>query len=690
MMELHFIRPWWFLALLPLVILAWRLWRQTSQKGAWSQIIAPPFQTLLLTQNAEHSPKHWPIIGLGILWLITIITLSGPSWKQVKMPVETSLQGSVIVMDLSLSMLADDLKPNRLSRAQFKLQDLLKQHPELAKGMVVYAGTAHTLVPISQDNQTLLNLLPNLSPIMMPLYGSDPLQGFKLAKTLLDGAQVKQGHIIWVTDDVDDAQLEDIQDFFAQNNFTLAIYAVGTELGGPVQIPEFGLLKDDQGRIILPQVPLERLQKLANQLNSPMQRLAISNEDIKNLLPPSTLTTQEHQKALEKGTEAENPYLDAWIEEGLVLLWLLVPLAALGFRRGWLLSWLALPMSLSLINPIQPLYADEPTPKAFYPELLTGKKDPELSFTDAFITPDRQGYLLWEKEDYARAEIRFESPAWKGASLYKLGQYAKAAQQFALDKTPQGFYNQGNALAQQGQFDAAKTAYQTALEKQPDFAAAQHNLALMEKLLENAEQDGMPDGSNAQKQQQSQKPSNDLSDKNSGKDPNDKNSQQQSKQDQANNDNKPEKPSDQSAGETPEDNAQENADQNKGSEDAQQQGQADETRSGDQNAQEGGQQAGQDNLNNPVEASDTEQSLSESDENGENPSKLGDKTGQSEQTPNQGASKPQEGKTEQQQATQTWLNQIPDDPQLFLKRKFDYQFQQQAPASKPDAAQKIW
>ena len=709
-MDLHFVRPLWLLALLPLMFLLWRLFRQEQQKGAWSQVIAPQFQTLLLQQNAENSPRLWPLVGLGLIWFFAIIALSGPTWKQVKMPAESNLQGTVVVFDLSLSMLADDLKPNRLSRAQFKLRDLLTQHPEMAVGMVVYAGSAHTLTPISQDNQTLLGLLPNISPTMMPNYGSNPIQAMELAKHLIEGAQVKQGHIIWITDDLEPQQIDALTDFFKSSNLTLAIYGVGTALGGPVNIPNFGLLKDEEGRIVLPKLPMERLQDFANDLDSPLQMLSLNNSDVDTLLPPTLVTSHTSTKAGDDETTQknlkENPYLDAWIEEGVWLLWGLVALAALAFRRGWLLSWVVLPFSLVFLQPTPTVYAAEEATeqkaqpsKSFMPELIGEKRDTGLSFTDAFITPDRQGYLLFEKQDYARAETRFESAEWKGASLYRLERYAQAAEQFALVKTPEGNYNLGNALAKQGKLDEAKIAYENALKQNPNFKEAKDNLALIEQIL-NQQKPTEPPKPNQQDGQNSQTPKpsddqqspqnddqnssqpgaeNDLKNNGQSTDPRDKNAEQQAKQ---------------NAGETPNKNAQQNAEQSQGSQQAQQQGESDAAKEGQENAQAGGQQAGQDMNNESVQAADTQKNLENSDENGEQPSKLSE---QSDSDLNNealnaqgqtGVTQAQE-KTEKQQATQTWLNQIPDEPQLFLKRKFDYQYQQQAP-SKAQSNDKIW
>lgn len=142
--EINFLRPWWFLILLPIAWLLWRAWQVKAKQGAWHQVIAPKFRQLLLSQPHNESGvfhKLW-LIALGLVWLLMSVILAGPSLKSVEIPAQKSQQGTVIVLDLSLSMLADDLTPTRLNRVKYKLTDLLTQHPEMPVGMVVYAGSA--------------------------------------------------------------------------------------------------------------------------------------------------------------------------------------------------------------------------------------------------------------------------------------------------------------------------------------------------------------------------------------------------------------------------------------------------------------------------------------------------------------------------------------------------------------------
>ncbi len=326
--QFHFLAPLWFLALIPALLLLWGLWKLQRTQGNWSQVIDPEFRPVLLPEQKEKQQQQIPFIGLGIIWLLAVFALAGPTWKQVKIPANETQSGAVIVLDLSLSMLAEDLKPNRLTQARLTLLDLLEQHPEIPMGLVAYAGSAHTLVPVSKDNATLKSLLPHLHPFIMPRYGSNPVDAFQKAEQLLKGAQIKQGHIIWVTDDLEPEQAEMLENLIKKYHLSLSILAVGTEAGAPIPIPKQGYLKEVDGKLVMAKVPMQRFKTFAQAVNANLTPITLNNADIKQLLPPlmaaETAKPSQHDKSVTQ-----------WQNMGSYLLWLLIPLLALGFRRGW-------------------------------------------------------------------------------------------------------------------------------------------------------------------------------------------------------------------------------------------------------------------------------------------------------------------------------------------------------------------
>ena len=335
--NLHFLRPWWFLTLMPLFWMVWRIWIAKHKQDTWNQIIEPKFRRLLLGENADLEPsfnEKLSYLGLLFTYLFMVIALSGPSIKSIDIPAQKSQQGVVIVLDLSLSMFADDTPPTRLSRVKYTLADLLKQNPEFAVGMVAYAGSAHTISPISEDNVTLLNLLSGLSPNIMPKYGSKPRLGLEQAHQLFQGAHITQGHIIWITDDIEANEIETLENWINQHSYSINLLTVGSKKGGVIQIPGHGILKDNQGKIIVPNVPLNRFEQLQDSTNIEWSHLQIGKDNAKTLLPEQLIFSKaESSKNEGNPIESSHP-----LDIGFYFTILLLPFVTLLFRKGVLLS----------------------------------------------------------------------------------------------------------------------------------------------------------------------------------------------------------------------------------------------------------------------------------------------------------------------------------------------------------------
>ena len=118
----HFLRPWWLLALLPLLVLVFAWVRRTRQQSAWSAAISEPLLAVLLDDSVATTAKRLR----ACLWLagcLTTLGLAGPAWEKLPQPVERKNDALVIVLDLSLSMFAQDVAPSRLAKARQKIVD---------------------------------------------------------------------------------------------------------------------------------------------------------------------------------------------------------------------------------------------------------------------------------------------------------------------------------------------------------------------------------------------------------------------------------------------------------------------------------------------------------------------------------------------------------------------------------------
>ena len=460
---LHFLRPdylWLLLGLLPLAV--W-VFVGARGAGAWQQWVDPALQPLVLTQGSQRGASY-KSIWLALIWLLATLALAGPTWEQRPTPLLRSEQARLLVLDLSRSMLAADIRPSRLELARLKVRDLLTQSRDGKAGLVAFAAQAFPIAPLTDDIQTLLAQVPTLHPDLMPAQGGriDRALVHALAMLKQGGASMQGGQVILVTDSAPQTAAFGAAQKLREAGFELSVLAVGTAQGAP--IPEDrrrgqGFVKDRGGNIVIAKLPAAELRQLAEAGGGRFSLIAADDADVERLLTP--LETDNPQQLGDEQAKAG----DQWIEAGPWLLLLLLPLAAMGFRRGWLMS-VVLALSLSPSN-----------------EALAAEK------SSWWQTPDQQGWEVLQKGNAEAASELFESPAWQAAAKYKAGQYADAAALWQQQTTPQGSYNAGNALAHAGDLPAAIEAWQQVPEDQTLFESAQHNIELAKKLLEQQQQD---------------------------------------------------------------------------------------------------------------------------------------------------------------------------------------------------------
>jgi len=485
--EFHFIRPYWLLALIPyLAILAVMLRNKLSQ-GNWSAVCDAALLPYLLQEKAVNQSR-WPLTAGALAALLAIVALAGPTWERLPSPVFRNDSALIIALDLSRSMDATDIKPSRLVMARYKIADILKQRKDGQTALLVYAGDAFTVTPLTDDTETIDSQLSALNTDIMPSQGSNTVSALEKAVELFKQAGLQKGSILLVTDGVDaDKTLAAVKSL---DKYQLSILGVGTDDGAPVALPEGGFLKDEQGNIVVPKLNSSELKKLAQAGNGVYQTITANNGDIQAVL------TNVDRSVQQQGKQNDNLVLDQWAEKGPWLLLLVLPLAALTFRKGLLCFALLLML---------------PLPKNSY----------ALGWQDLWQTKDQQAQQAYKKQDYAKAAEQFENPDWKAAAHYKAGEYDKALESLKSSKSESSAYNQGNALAKAGQLEEAIKAYEKALAVNPNDSDAKHNKEVVEKELEKQKQD---------QQQDDKQQSKDDSQQNKDKDQPEKSGEQKSDQ----------------------------------------------------------------------------------------------------------------------------------------------------------------
>ena len=496
----HFLRPLFLLGLIPAVLLVATLGFLHSRNSSWHKAIDAALLPYLLEQNSR-SRQYLPLYGLLSIWVLSIIALAGPVWQQIPSPVQEREDAMVIVQDLSLSLYSTDLNPSRLVRAQRKLIDILNSRKtEGQTALVVYAGSAHTVTPLTDDIATISNMVSALDPNIMPLLGSKPEEGIRLAIELLNNAQIPEAKILLITDGINNADVDAISEQLNGTLHSLSILGVGTNEGAPIPTND-GFLRDQNNAIVIPTLNSGLLQELADSVNGRYADIVLSDNDIDFLLEQTLLDETRNLRDVEEE-------FDTWAEAGPWLLLLVLPLAAFAFRRGWLLSI----CMLFLINPQQQAYA--------------------LSWQDLWANKNQQGSKAFTTEQFDSASELFEDGNWRAASYYRNGDYQAALNELNAQQGVSAEYNKGNALAQLQRYQEAIDAYDAVLAEQPDHADALFNKAIVQNLLE--EQQNMQNEDEQENQDQSQEQDQEESEQSQSEQEQNQEQAQQNEQDQEN------------------------------------------------------------------------------------------------------------------------------------------------------------
>ena len=451
--EFHFLRPLWLLAI-PLVWwLVFRLLGKWWSTANWEKIVEPHLLQFLATTPATQKTSLLPWI-MCFTGTLLLLALAGPVREKVPQPLLQKSQARVLVLDLSFSMLATDIKPTRIDRARFKLEDLLKRFVEGDTALIAYAGEAFVISPLTHDPATIAALLPGLRPNIMPVPGSRAEHAFSLAANLLSRSKSGSGHIIWITDGIEGQDFAALENTVGRNR--LSILAVGTESGSPVALSEGGFLKDKNGAIVIPKLNSQPLEKLADIKQGSFTVLSIDDRDVEGIIEAETTATDFIEDEQLRSS-------DKWNEEGPWLLLLALPLAASLFRRGLLFSW-----SLLVLFGISSL---PNSAQAF-------------GWDDLWLRTDQQAEKLFQAGAEKDAAQLFENPEWKGTAAYRTGDYEKAIEEFSRKDRPLANFNRGNSLAFAGRLEEALAAYEKVLAENPKHEDALFNHDLVEKILQ--------------------------------------------------------------------------------------------------------------------------------------------------------------------------------------------------------------
>ncbi len=462
----HFLRPAWALAIIPWLLITLIQSRRDASRGTFGGIIAPHLLEHLRLQRFE---SRWlnPVNFTRVISILLLILLMGPSWRQQPSPLSQDEAALVILLDVSQSMQQTDIQPSRLQRAKQKIGDLLALRPDKKAALIVYAGSAHTVLSLTADQDILSQYLAAIRPAIMPRAGKFPEYSLPLVEAVLreSGAPAT---VVLFADGLGAGSTGAFESWFGKSGDQLLVVGVGTEA-------------QEQGL-----APLERrsLEKLADVTGGSYLDLTVDDSDVRQL----NRKIDSHYVVIE---DSALP----WLDSGYMLVFPVMVLFLFWFRRGWTLTWAWLLVPLLLAGNPGPASARDESPAgtgaraeaANHEDAGTGADILRAGitwFADLWLTGDQQGRLLMQAGDYRAAAARFEDPMWKGLAYYYAEDFMVAAEYFSRSDSDDALFDEGNARAHARDYLRAVNRYDRLLERNPDYPGASQNRQRVQELID--------------------------------------------------------------------------------------------------------------------------------------------------------------------------------------------------------------
>lgn len=419
----HLLRPLWLILLVPLLLVWWRVRSAQTQRAAPQDGLAPHLRDALMVGATERA-RILPIDMVALALALLAVGASGPTWSRQPDPFVAQSAPLVVALEVTPSMEAADVAPNRLERGKQKIRDLLELRDGARTALVAYAGSAHVAVPMTEDPGVVLPYLIGLLPEVLPEEGNRAGDALAQARALL-AREEGPGAVLFVTDGIDPA---DAAALSSEDVLVLAMLPQG---------------QGDRG-----------LDSLTAATVIPVTPDPGDVEEIDGLLDAA------QARAL---LDDEN---QPWVDRGVWLAWPAALIVLLWFRQGWTMRW-AMIAGLSLA--------------------LSGTRAEADGIVDWFFTPDQQGRLAFDDKEYERAAELFIDPLWRGYALYRDGQYAEAADLLARVETAQAAFIQGMAHIKSRDYRDGVRAFETALTRDPDYPGAAQNLEVAKRIVDYVE-----------------------------------------------------------------------------------------------------------------------------------------------------------------------------------------------------------
>ena len=468
--DFHLIRPLFLGLFVPVLLAIIFFIFSCSEEVKWKKNIPAHLRPFMIQKGNQTKEIIWKTL-VFVTITFAVIGLSGPTWKKIEIPGKTLETPLVLILDLSQSMMATDIQPTRLERAKFKISDLVNANPGARIALVGFSGTAHTILPLTNDYTLITSHINQLSPNIMPFYGSNLEAGIDKAFEISAVTEAPATFII-LSDDFDETTFEMLKNKSQERPVTFEIIPFNTLAGSEIPYGRSKKpMKDTAGKIVYSKLNKEVLEKLNALENIAVNYLTLDTSDVEKI----ATTVKEDLQFTDEAEEKE----DEWEDKGLLFVLPFAFIILMYFRKGMALYAIVLLFFFSSCT-----------------------KD--TNFKDVWYTKDYQGQLAMNTANFNKAASLYQDPLRKGVAYFKSENYTEAIRFFSKDTTAQGMYNLGLSYYKNGDYALAALAFGKTEELDPSLKNAAINKKIAQQLADGTNETSEKDISNTSNKEAAQ------------------------------------------------------------------------------------------------------------------------------------------------------------------------------------------
>lgn len=526
----------WLLCILPVLILIRLIgWRRRHAK--LKKLGDPELLKQLMPGISKYRPTVKFCLLLSALALLIVMLARPQMGSKISHDKRQGIE-TIICLDISNSMLAEDVVPSRLDKSKMLVENLVDNFTNDKIGLIVFAGDAFVQLPITSDYVSAKMFLQNITPGLIQTQGTNIADAIDLAsKSFTQQNNVGRAIVVITDGENHEPGATEAAAAAKKKGINVFILGIGNTTGAPIPMGDGGYLKDHSGNTVMTALNENMCKELA-QAGSGQYIHVDNTSDAEKTLNDDLTKLQKGDTSSVIYSEYDEQFQAVGI---LVILLLIIEICILEVKNPLLRNVMFFGKAFSMGKAAKSSQLGKTSILLLLLIVNSG-----LAFAQNDRTFIRQGNKLYRSQKWAQAETQYRKAISKNAkntqALYNLGcalmmqqkdsmamvQYQHAAQEETnVQRRSKSYHNMGVIMQNHREYAKAIECYKMALRCNPQDNETRYNLALCKKLLKNQPQKNNKDNKNNKNK----------NDKNKNKDQNNKNkNNEQDKNNKKNND----------------------------------------------------------------------------------------------------------------------------------------------------------